>query len=36
VNVAELIATLEARADLRLTKLDWSTGIIIAAKIGEV
>ena len=28
-----LIATLEARPDLRLTRLDWSTGLIVAARI---
>jgi predicted O-methyltransferase YrrM len=33
-NVAELITTLEGRDDLRLTKLNWSTGLIIAAKVG--
>jgi hypothetical protein len=31
-RVAELLATLERRSDLTLTKLNWSTGIIIAAK----
>ncbi len=34
-NVTQLIATLERRDDLRLTKLDWSTGLIIAAKVEE-
>ena len=32
-KVAHLIATLEQRADLRLTKLNWSTGLILATKI---
>jgi predicted O-methyltransferase YrrM len=32
-RVAELIATLEERSDLRLSKLHWSTGVIIAAKV---
>lgn len=32
-KVERLIATLEARADLRLTKLNWSTGLMLATKI---
>jgi predicted O-methyltransferase YrrM len=32
-KVASLISTLEQRADLRLTKLNWSTGLIVAAKV---
>lgn len=32
-KVAHLIATLEQRTDLRLTKLNWSTGLILATKI---
>ncbi len=32
--VYRLISTLEHREDLRITKLNWSTGIIVAAKIG--
>jgi predicted O-methyltransferase YrrM len=32
-NVNRLIAELDQRSDLRLTKLNWSTGLIIAAKI---
>ena len=31
-NVAALIATLEGRSDLHITKLNWSTGLIIAAR----
>lgn len=31
---ARLISTLESRQDLRITKLNWSTGIVIAAKKG--
>ncbi len=31
-KVAALIAILEQRSDLRLTKMNWSTGLIIAAK----
>lgn len=33
-RVYRLISTLEHREDLRITKLNWSTGIIIAAKLG--
>lgn len=32
-RVYRLISTLEQREDLRITKLNWSTGIIIAAKV---
>ncbi len=32
-KVAHLIATLELRSDLRLTKLNWSTGLILATRI---
>lgn len=32
-KVAHLIATLEQRTDLRVTKLNWSTGLILATKI---
>ena len=32
VKVTGLIETLEGRPDLRLTKLNWSTGLIVAAK----
>jgi predicted O-methyltransferase YrrM len=32
-KVAQLIATLEQRTDLCLTKLSWSTGLIVATKI---
>ena len=32
LRVAGLIQNLENRADLRLTKLDWSTGLIRAVK----
>ncbi len=32
-KVLKLIKTLEARSDLQITKLDWSTGIIICTKI---
>jgi predicted O-methyltransferase YrrM len=31
-RVSKLIATLEQREDLRITKLNWSTGLIVAAK----
>lgn len=34
-KVAELIATLERREDLVLTKLCWSSGLIIATKAGR-
>lgn len=33
-KVEGLISTLESRRDLRLTKMEWSSGIIIAAKVG--
>jgi predicted O-methyltransferase YrrM len=33
-RVARLIEKLEQRQDLRLTKLNWSTGILIVAKTG--
>ena len=32
-RVYKLLATLEARDDLRITKLNWSTGLLIAAKV---
>jgi predicted O-methyltransferase YrrM len=32
-RVAALIETLESRRDLRLAKLRWSTGIVLAARI---
>lgn len=32
-KVTHLIATLEQRTDLRVTKLNWSTGLILATKI---
>lgn len=32
-KVPVLIAALEARRDLRLTKFDWSTGLIVATKV---
>jgi predicted O-methyltransferase YrrM len=32
-QVAHFISTLERRDDLHLTKLNWSTGILIAAKV---
>jgi predicted O-methyltransferase YrrM len=31
-KVRQLIATLEQRLDLRITKLDWSTGLLLATK----
>lgn len=31
-RIASLIATLEQRVDLRMTKLDWSSGLIVATK----
>jgi predicted O-methyltransferase YrrM len=31
-KVHNLIATLEQRPDLQVTKLDWSTGLLIAVK----
>jgi predicted O-methyltransferase YrrM len=33
-SVYRLISTLEQRQDLRITKLNWSVGLIIAAKVG--
>ncbi len=33
-SVHRLISTLERRQDLRVTKLNWSVGLIIAAKMG--
>ena len=33
-KVYHLISTLEQREDLRITKLNWSVGLIIAAKVG--
>ena len=32
--VQHLVARLEQRPDLRITKLNWSTGLIVATKIG--
>jgi predicted O-methyltransferase YrrM len=32
-NVKKLVNYLEARPDLRFTKMNWSTGLIIATKI---
>jgi predicted O-methyltransferase YrrM len=32
-KVAQLIATLEQQADMRITKLNWSTGLMLAARI---
>lgn len=32
-KVAQLIATLEQRSDLRIAKLNWSTGLMLATKI---
>jgi predicted O-methyltransferase YrrM len=32
-KVSRLIAVLEQRPDLRLTRLDWSTGLIVATRI---
>jgi predicted O-methyltransferase YrrM len=32
-KVGELIATLEQRKDLRLTKLSWASGVILAARV---
>ncbi len=34
-NVDQLVAILDARPDLVLTKLDWSTGLIVATHIGR-
>lgn len=34
-KVAELVETLDARLDLSIVRLNWSTGIIIAAKTGR-
>lgn len=33
-KVPVLIAALEARRDLRLTRLDWSTGLLVATRVG--
>ena len=33
-KVENLIATLQARSDLKLTSLDWASGLIVATKIG--
>lgn len=33
LRASRLIATLEQRQDIQLTKLNWSTGIVIAAKV---
>jgi predicted O-methyltransferase YrrM len=33
-KVYHLISTLEQKEDLRITKLNWSVGLIIAAKVG--
>jgi predicted O-methyltransferase YrrM len=33
-KVYHLISTLEKKEDLRITKLNWSVGLIIAAKVG--
>jgi predicted O-methyltransferase YrrM len=33
-RVFRLLATLESRQDLRITKLNWSTGLLIAARRG--
>jgi len=33
-QVYRLLATLEARQDLRITKLNWSTGLLIAVRRG--
>ena len=32
-NASELISNLEARTDIRLTKMNWSTGLILIVKI---
>jgi predicted O-methyltransferase YrrM len=32
-NVSKLISYLEARPDIRFTKMNWSTGLVIVAKI---
>lgn len=32
-KAAKLVAYLEGRADLRLTKIDWSTGVLLATKV---
>lgn len=34
LRVYGLVSALERREDLRITKLNWSTGLIIAAKVG--
>jgi hypothetical protein len=33
-RVYRLLATLEAREDLRITKLNWSTGLLVAVRRG--
>jgi predicted O-methyltransferase YrrM len=33
LKASQLLSTLEQRQDIRLTKLNWSTGIVIAAKV---
>ena len=33
-KVDQLVAVLEKRDDLLLTKMEWSTGIIVAVKVG--
>ncbi|MBV9019873.1 MAG: class I SAM-dependent methyltransferase [Chloroflexi bacterium] len=33
LKASQLLSTLDQRQDIRLTKLNWSTGIIIAAKV---
>jgi len=33
-NVNKLVSYLDTRTDLRLTRMGWSTGLIIAAKVG--
>jgi hypothetical protein len=32
-NVVKLISYLDTREDLKLTKMNWSTGLIIATKV---
>ena len=31
--VQRLVSTLEQRSDLRITKFNWSTGLIVATKV---
>jgi len=33
-NVNKLVSYLDTRTDLRLTRMNWSTGLIVAAKVG--